>query len=255
MPDDVRMGSRSRKKKTSWWQHSWGGATIWGWAFIAASTLSVIAVIVFAAHRPIPHSTESHAPQTAPAEEANRTIAFLGDSYTAGAGAAPRQGYPERTALADLGCYTVRGFGSGGTGYTNPGPQGAGTFKQRVGQVIAARPGVVVVQGSTNDRDPAATGAAADAVFTELAAGLPDAVIVAVGPAPALKHNPDEFITVSAAIQAAAERNGVRFIDPTGWLSAADYTSDQVHPNDAGHLKYGTTLRKALLITSGIEEC
>jgi lysophospholipase L1-like esterase len=164
-------------------------------------------------------------------------VAFLGDSYSAGTGADPGQGYVD-LVLADRGWSADRVFAQGGTGYTNLGQisERETRYLGRVPDVVASAPDVVVVQGSTNDADAADTEKAAAAVYQQLRAGLPTAAIVAVGPT----ATPADATTTAVrdAVASAARANGVFFADAWDWLDVDDpslWADDGVHPSGAGH--------------------
>ncbi|MDH3052006.1 SGNH/GDSL hydrolase family protein [Gordonia alkanivorans] len=237
------MGSRSRRK-TPLWRRSWGGAPMWGWAIIVAGTIGCVAMLVSYATRPVP--TVEAAPLTPPKEATSLTIAFLGDSYTAGTERIPKADlYPAQTLTEELACATASLHGEGGTGYTNPG-DGRGVFATRVTDVVADKPHVVIVQGSINDGDPAATRRAAGSLLTQLRSELPQATIVALGPIDTPRLGAGGVQPVSAAIESAARSVGVTFISPIGWLSPQDYLADRTHPTPQGHAILGAQLRTQL---------
>lgn len=174
-------------------------------------------------------------------------VAFLGDSYTAGAGASQAHDAFTDKLSRSMG-WDVRLFGQGGTGYTNPGQasENESVFSGRVADVIAARPDIVVVQGGTNDTDPAAVKAAATQVLADIKTGLPDAKIIAVGPVAVPKFDAEMLKAVSLAIGAAAKDLDVAFIDPAGlgWLVGQKVFPDGVHPNDYGHAELASLLTR-----------
>lgn len=168
-------------------------------------------------------------------------VAFLGDSYTAPQGVSPKDNYAG--ILSDRMGWRAVSFGQGGTGYTSAGDQSQGksVYLARVPKVIAAKPDIVIVQGSTNDHAPAAeTRAAAEAVYAALKKGLPKAKIVAVGPLSPPDAVPAEVAETRAGLIAATRTAGVTFIDPTAekWLQPTQgLFVDGFHPNLTGHRK------------------
>lgn len=165
-----------------------------------------------------------------------KRVAFLGDSYTAGTAAAEEQGFADVAAAREG--WTYRLFGQGGTGFTNPGQvaEDEATFGDRVPDVVAYAPDLVIVQGGTNDHDAQQTEDAAAEVLQALHAGLPDATILVVGPV----NTPIGATTtdVRDAISAAATANGAQFIDAWDWVDTTNPTlwaPDAVHPTTEGH--------------------
>jgi lysophospholipase L1-like esterase len=166
-------------------------------------------------------------------------VAFLGDSWTVGVGATGRRGYVVRTAER-LG-WGYADFGVGGSGYSVPGPHHS-LFAQRIPQLVAMHPDLVVVQGSLNERHstPARLGAAAASTLARLRGALePGTPILVVGAA----YNPgtaDATIDwINAAVSDAADAAGLPFVNPAaaGWLDPHDrgLWSDTIHPDDRGH--------------------
>lgn len=179
------------------------------------------------------------------------SIAFFGDSLTAGVGAPPERGYAWQTAEA-LGWPIAVVDGVSGSGFLAPG--GGLPMTERVATVVAAAPEVVVVAGGNNDAfrgyAPDEIEAAATEVLTELRAGLPDATVVALGPFTSLLTGGTPDAT-TAAVRAAAQAAGVEFIDATELVGAATtgpqglrpyLSADGLHPNEAGYGVMATAL-------------
>jgi lysophospholipase L1-like esterase len=166
-------------------------------------------------------------------------VAFLGDSWTAGAGAEGRRGYVVRTAQR-LG-WGYANLGVGGSGYSVPGPHHS-PFADRIAELAALDPDVVVVQGSLNERHstPEALRPAAVRTLAQLRAVLgPETPVLVVG----ASYNPgtdDATIDwINAAVGEAAQRAGLPFVNPAheGWTDPADPAlwADTIHPDDRGH--------------------
>jgi lysophospholipase L1-like esterase len=187
---------------------------------------------------------------TVPTTAAARKVAVIGDSYAAPVGVDPKDNYVG--LFSDRLGWEPVSFGQGGTGYTNAGDQSQGksVFLARVPAVIAAKPDVVIVQGSTNDHGAATeTQAAAQAVYAALRKGLPKATIVAVGPLSPPDSVPAEIAQTRAGLVAATRAAGVKFIDPTAekWLQPTDgLFVDGFHPNLKGHQIIAKTLAEDL---------
>jgi lysophospholipase L1-like esterase len=196
--------------------------------------------VVSTREEPAPLFAEAVQPYVA---EPDPVAAFLGDSYTSGTGAAVGRSYGPITSR--LMCWAFAPFGEGGTGYANPGDApGESVYADRVPQVVAASPDVVIVQGSTNDYENDEAYAGAVRTFSALRAGLrPDVPIVAIGPIQTPDSRDELVAAASSGVARAAAENGVRFIDPVAeqWVPKdPTYFADGVHPNDRGHEMFAT---------------
>jgi lysophospholipase L1-like esterase len=185
----------------------------------------------------------SPSPSATPGEP---VAVFLGDSYTEGWGATKPSTRWSAIVAAEAGWVEVN-QGQGGTGFvTTAGLGGCGsdycpTYLDRVSDVIAAEPDVVVIAGGQNDLvmlsdDPAAVRAAVNETYDRIRAGLPRARIIAVGPSIAQPNN-DLIDKLDTWVQATAKRVGadyVSLIDPV--VIEPDMVElDGVHVNDKGH--------------------
>src|SRR4051794_3380707 len=167
------------------------------------------------------------------------TVAFLGDSWTEGVGATGRRGYVVRTAER-LG-WGYGNFGVGGSGYSVPGPNHS-RFAQRIPQLAALAPEVVVVQGSLNERRsrPSELRAAVATTLAELRTALDPGTAVLVVGASYNPGTPDATIDwINAAIAASAAEAALPFVNPAtaDWTDPHDPAlwSDSIHPSDRGH--------------------
>jgi len=181
-------------------------------------------------------------------EIAGTRVAFLGDSFSAGVGANPGEGYVDLIAAATR--WTPDVFAQGGTGYTNPGQaeQSEAIYADRVPDVVAATPGLVIVQGSTNDHDAEEAEEAAAETLGALRQALPDARIIVLGPTdtPVGATTPD----VRDAIARAAATYDLPFVDAWDWLAPDDarlWIEDGAHPSPTGHEVLADRLVHALL--------
>jgi lysophospholipase L1-like esterase len=166
-------------------------------------------------------------------------VTILGDSWTVGLGATDHVGYAQR-ALAVLG-WNWRNLGVSGSGYSVPGAYGS-EYEERIDEVAASRPDVVVVQGSLNERSstPARLREAAERTLTELREEVDPTVPIVVVGASYNPGTPDATIDwINAAISAAAADAGLSFVDAAqeGWTDPDDPSqwSDVIHPNDRGY--------------------
>jgi lysophospholipase L1-like esterase len=171
-----------------------------------------------------------------------RTAAFIGDSYTIGAGASEMD-KRWTTLVSERMGWKELNFGHGGTGYVNvPVKTHSPNYLGVLGDVSAASPDVVVVSGGQNDmgafaQDSLAVSQAIADTYAGLRQRLPNARIVAVGPsAPG-----DITASVTAfdlAVQTAAQHVGAEYVSllaPTPVIQHDMVIADGVHVNDSGH--------------------
>jgi hypothetical protein len=222
-----------------WWREPpW-----WAWALNGVSAV-VLVVGVSVAHQrgqvppepaaaapartgaaedvPGPASSEAATSPTASVEpSAPRPVAaFLGDSFLDAAGSIDAASSWPMIMGEELG-WAVETIPLGEAGMLVPGPEG--TFGSGVPAVIATDADVVVVAGGYADADvhPAAqTGPAARAVLEEIRAGLPEARIVLAGPfSTTATPTWGQPRARDALAQAAAQVDGVVFVDPLPWFA------------------------------------
>jgi hypothetical protein len=130
----------------------------------------------------------------------------------------------------------------GGTGYVNGADNDpAQNFQARLPDVYNASPDLVIVEGSVSDEyyTEVAVQLAALALFKDLKTHLPNATVVAIGPAWA-GTPPANVVAVEDAVKAAAAGRVALFIDPIagGWFDGANESlmdSDHQSLTDQGH--------------------
>ncbi|MBX0299860.1 SGNH/GDSL hydrolase family protein [Cryobacterium sp. 1639] len=213
---------------------------------VAAVGGLVAAVVLGGAERSTPGTllpTAGPTPTIAPGDTA---AVFLGDSYTQGWGAS-EPGTRWSALVADGAGWVEVNQGQGGTGFvTTSGLGGCGldycpTYPERVPDVVAVQPDIVLIAGGQNDlsalaADPDAVRAAVDETYTRIREGLPQARIIAVGPSTAQPGNA-LIAELDGWVQAAAASVGadyVSLIDPVV-IEPEMVDTDGVHVNDAGH--------------------
>ena len=175
------------------------------------------------------------------------TTAFLGDNYTAGAGA------PHGKSWVDLVEHDLDLDGSvfalRGGGYARPDGADRRTYRALLSEVVADKPQLVVVSGGRNDvaDDPASLSAAAADVFDTLHAKLPDATLVAIAPWWGDSAHPEALDSVDTAVRDAVTRAGGTYLDladplvgPPEWMAAA------ANPNASGHAAIAKSVEPAL---------
>lgn len=173
---------------------------------------------------------------------------FLGDSYTAGAGASTTS-RRWTSLLATKRGWLEANYARGGTGYLKTATtNGCGltycpTFTEMAAEAVAAAPDLVVVAGGRNDltlvtTDPTAVHRAVLDTFALLRAGLPSARIYAVTPMWDATTPPAVLQTLRSWVLEAAAAQGVTVVDGAEtWLVGHPewITADNVHPDDAGY--------------------
>ncbi|MEJ2866541.1 SGNH/GDSL hydrolase family protein [Actinomycetospora sp. OC33-EN08] len=219
---------------------------------VAAAAVVVIAVVaVVTAGYDAPRDVR--AAVASPATATGRPVAVIGDSISEGTpyGGKGAANWAQRVGAERQ--WTVTNTAVGGTGYVNPGS--AGPFEAtQLERVVAARPQLVVVEGSRNDigLPVEAVRAAASHLYGELRTRLPGARIVVVGPFWDEKTSQKAYAWRDA-LAGAARAAGADFVDPMAercFAGAYDggplIGPDRVHPTDAGHARYAERLRAAL---------
>lgn len=172
-------------------------------------------------------------------------IIVLGDSHTRGTGASA----PSNRYVAVLERHLkqpVFGVGEGGNGVLS----GSANWPRRdlgtcVGQAVYLRPSRMVVVMSMNDRFW--EDATIEVAQVRLIHRLPMTPTV-IGP---LLHteDTDELDRMRAISRRTAERLGLLYIDPAGWVDDDPQflAADGAHLNDKGHAVVGTQLATRLV--------
>ena len=176
-------------------------------------------------------------------------VAFLGDSYAAGAGAsAPANGWADRVSLQQG--WVEKNLSRNLTSYSTAGESGGTSYRSRLGALVATGAQIVVVSGGRNDVGVAATQFQADvrATLAGIHAGLPKATIVVVSPIWGNDPAPARLIAVGVIVRAEAARVGATYLDIGEPLAGqpALLGPDGWHPNDAGHAAIAAAVEKAL---------
>jgi lysophospholipase L1-like esterase len=167
-------------------------------------------------------------------------VAFIGDSYTEGAGAST----PDRrwsTLVARRMGWLEMNLGEGGTGYLKAWENRDNYFDD-LDEVTALRPDIVVVSGGQNDRgllvsNPGELYAGVSHFYVQLRARLPRARIIGVGPSFPDLLTPDRYAfdqVVTDAVRAVGGQS-ISLLRPTPALGPMMVLPDGVHVGDAGH--------------------
>jgi len=233
-----------------------------GIALSIVAPLTMVLVAYTLLHTPtvpvadaLPMPTVSASAQPTPTPPASTTtaprpvVAFLGDSYAAGAGAsAPANGWADRVSLQQG--WVEKNLSRNLTSYSTAGEPGGTSYQSRLGALVATGAQIVVVSGGRNDVGVGATQFRADvrATLAGIHAGLPKATIVVVSPIWGNDPAPARLIAVGTIVQAEAARAGATYLDIGEPLAgqATMVGPDGSHPNDAGHAAIAAAVEKAL---------
>jgi lysophospholipase L1-like esterase len=214
------------------------------WAIVAVLLAAIVGVNLVSLHRPeldgrdisttFQHVTLSGGPVN------SSTAAFIGDSYTEGAGASAVEKRWSTLVSQKMG-WQESNFGRGGTGYLVSSPDRP-NYLGMANEVAATHPDIVVVSGGQNDMaefigDSGPVSEAITDTFKDLRAQLPRARIIAVGPSFPGDVTPS-LVVFDSDVQRAARAVGgeyVSLIAPTPALQADMFIADNTHVDDSGH--------------------
>ena len=221
---------------------------------IVAIAVFVAAGLVVAKSDPVPHAGKAllppstSTPRTSPSATSTgvadrRSIAFLGDDWTAGVGASsPARRFSTLVAHA-LGLQQ-HNIGADGTGYAKASDSG-GRYLTRVSAVVRADPDVVVVSGGRNDvsDDVDTLANSISTLFTTLRHRLPGATIIAVAPMWGDSDKPSTLAPVAAAVRSAAQAAGGHYLAVADPIHGHPKDmSDGADPDDAGYAAIAAAL-------------
>lgn len=168
-------------------------------------------------------------------------LAVLGDSYAAGHGLG-KASDSFAHVLAQQACWTLYNNAQSGTGYVSAAHHvhGYRAYPDRVDDLVAHHPLVVVIQGSDNDIyvPTDAIVAGARTTYSRLHRALPQARIVAVGPVTVPGTQTALLTHVRDALVGATAESNVDFVDPIAlqWLPDEKlFMTDREHPTMRGH--------------------
>ncbi|MDL5159563.1 SGNH/GDSL hydrolase family protein [Actinomycetospora termitidis] len=192
------------------------------------------------------------ASSTAPSD-GSRSVAVLGDSISEGTPFGGKGAANWTQLVAAQRHWTVTNTAVGGTGYVYAGS--SRPFEEaQLERAVAARPELVVIEGSRNDMGTPVDQirAASTHLYRALQARLPGVRLVVVGPFWNAGSSQKAFATRDALAD-SARAAGASFVDPMAenWFTGAYdggplIGADHVHPTDAGHALYAQRLGAAL---------
>ncbi|MGY1631572.1 SGNH/GDSL hydrolase family protein [Geodermatophilus sp. SYSU D01186] len=218
----------------------------------------------------------SGTPVTPPVEVADGPFPIavvMGDSWAEGSGAEyPGGGFAEQVAQAEG--WRLINASQGGTGYVTDGPENypkRAPLPERVPDVVAQQPDVVIVAAGLNDADRGYTTeqltTAVQATLEPLRDQLPDALIFIVGPFWPNEEPIESALQVDAVVQDVTEELGLPFVSPIQerWITGsnegtplgnrAQYIGTGVagtHPTQAGHDYLADRIEDALAAIPGV---
>ncbi|WP_138416449.1 SGNH/GDSL hydrolase family protein [Sinomonas gamaensis] len=185
------------------------------------------------------------------------TVAFIGDSYTAGSGVGSQAAWP--TLLGVSKGWVVVNSARGGTGYlkgyASGGRNACGqdicpNYPAMVADVAQASPDVVIVSGGRNDGTKLTPdlGRNIAATFAALRKALPLAKIVALSPILAADDTATSFPEVKPAVRSAVEAVGGTYVDlgPVFGGHPELISADTVQPNADGQKVLADTVGRLL---------
>ncbi|MEO7269195.1 MAG: SGNH/GDSL hydrolase family protein [Knoellia sp.] len=187
--------------------------------------------------------TAAPTPSTS-ATTSSESVVFLGDSVAEGKSATAPSKRWTRIVAAELGLTEVN-LGHARTGYIRMGPEGScgvaacPNFEGVAAEVAKAKPKAIVVTGGGND-----SGLPADEfvqavtdTLADLKKAAPEATIYVVNPWWDLRPVPSSLTDQTSAVQAAAKKAGVVYLDTKQPLVDKPdlMVASGTNPNDAGH--------------------
>lgn len=226
---------------------------------IIVSLLALVAAVTSIA---VVHATRPEA--SGPPQAAS--VLFVGDSFTAGAGAPPGQAYPE--LIANRSNWDLHVDAEGATGFIH---DGQGTGNGQTSRLIdrLAEDGrkfptvdVVIVDAGRNDLDRPADqiSLAMSDYLTAVTRQWPTAKIVAILPSYVRPGGYDAYSLLRQALTHDMTAVDGTLVDPVaeGWYTNVDVTAmvidDKVHPNELGNAyiadRLATSLRSKDIIPS-----
>lgn len=179
--------------------------------------------------------------------------AFIGDSYTAGAGAT-EDAKRWSTLVAEAQGWEETNLAFGGTGYATAvdgetamdacGADYCPSYAEVIPKVAEASPEVVVVSGGRNDVGRGIDYESISAFYRDLRSALPDAQIVAVSPVWDAREAPAELSAIADAVSEAVTAVGGTYVDVGQPFAGKPevITDDNVHPNDDGYQLLATAV-------------
>jgi lysophospholipase L1-like esterase len=198
-----------------------------------------------ASAQPSPPPPLPASPTTAP----HPVVAFLGDSYAAGAGASrPFTRWPDLVSQ-HLG-WVEKNLALTTASYSTAGEPGETSYRARIPALVATGAQIVVVSGGRDDVNVGAARLRSDvrATLAGIHAGLPTAKIIVVSPTWGNSPAPVKLTVLITIVRAEAVRAGVTYLnigEPMAGKTAL-MAANGWQPNDGGHAAIAAAVEKAL---------
>jgi lysophospholipase L1-like esterase len=208
-------------------------------AVVVAAVIVGVLLVAVLQQRPSPVSANADA-QPPILGDTRPVLAVIGDSYSGGSamGGTGEAGWPALLAVAKG--WSLTNLSQGGTGFVAAGT--GAPFAARLQALVAAHPGIVIVEGGHNDEQASVPGteAAAYKFLTSVKKQLPSARLIVIGPIWPTDQPPASELELDAYLKSTAAQVGAQFIDPIadswfGGTFGALIGVDGTHPTDAGH--------------------
>lgn len=204
------------------------------------------------AAEPYVRPTDAFDPPATPAA-ASPVALFIGDSYSAGAGASAPALRWTTLASGELG-WVESNHALGGTGYVKTsGVEGCGldycgTYGEVIDGIEGVAPNIVVISGGRNDGPVDDHQATVEATIRSAQSQWPAAQIIVSSPVWDDDAAPQWLAASIATVRAAASATGATFVDLGQPLAGRSdlLVEDGVHPNDAGYAALAATFTSAV---------
>lgn len=218
-------------------------------SLVGVLAVAVGALATFAVNTAATPTEASSAPRPIPtfgtARAEPTTVAFLGDSYTEGAGSSKDRTHRWSTTVSNSLGWSETIIAIGGTGFVS-----GDNYVNQLPRVVATGADVVVISGGRNDVDELIEDVKRNAmqVLGGVRAGLPEARIIVLSPWWDDDEAPDRLTDVASAMSDAAASVGAEFIDSGQPLADRPdlMSADGIHPNDAGYAAIAATVTPLL---------
>lgn len=225
----------------------------------AIGAAALVMIAVNSAPHPPANAVAGPIPTFGTTHDVPTRAVFIGDSYTAGAGAS-NSDHRFTTLIANQEHWVEANFGRGGTGYTSGvkaptaklacGLDYCPSFTEMIPDAAASHPDIVFVSGGRNqsgaDPDSLATGITD--FYKQLRAALPDATIYAMSPVWDSRTPPEDMAEMIHDVQSAAQAVNATFLNVGEPLAnhPEQIAPDHVHPTDGGHALLAEAAEAAL---------
>ena len=198
-----------------------------------------------ASAQPSPPPPLPASPTTAP----HPVVAFLGDSYAAGAGSSRPSTRWTDLVSQHLG-WVEENLALTTASYSTAGEPGETSYRARIPALVATRAQIVVVSGGRADVNVGAARFRGDvrATLAAIHAAAPTAKIMVISPTWGNSPVPAKLTTLIAIVRAEAVRAGATYLNIGEPMAGkvALMAANEWQPNDAGHAAIAAAVEKAL---------